>query len=107
MMMVMMTRRNLFKRRWMKAETWRFGDWSSSFTRGGGGMGGETLELDRTGQQGAVEDGCYVSEACFCLKKKKSIKSIDQSEPLMVHCHFLLPSVDFPPRQRYLFFFFS
>lgn len=72
----------------MKAETWRFGDWSSSFTRGGGGMGGETLELDRTGQQGAVEDGCYVSEACFCLKKKKvnqinrPIRASDGSLPL-------------------------
>lgn len=33
-MMTVMMRRNLFKRRCMKAETWRFGDWSSSFTRG-------------------------------------------------------------------------
>lgn len=55
------------------------------------------------GQQGAVEDGCYVPEAVSV--SKKSIKSINQSERLMVHCHFLLPLVDFPTAAPYFFFF--
>lgn len=80
----------------------KVGDWSFSFARG---MDGETLELDWTGpgQQGAVEDGCYVPEAVSV--SKQSIESINQSERLMVHCHFLLPLVDFPTAARSFFFF--
>lgn len=82
---------NLFKRRWMKVETgrletgaspsperrrdWRKDTWTVLCWPARGG-GGRMLSF----------------WSCFCFKKK----SINQPQPLMVHCHFQLPLGDFP-----------